>query len=182
MRPARSLAEQAVDRTGSRRRADHTLRRLDLLSDDELDHFRARFRSEALDASELLAERVALRLGHIEREARKALEGRIPSRPILTIAVCLACGAHEVVRMVRPWAIDRAMMRTGLAERDVRAVIAVLAELHGDHEPERLDALTPEQLRDLLALVGQDFDAETLRAQHAARGRRAAPGHGRSRP
>lgn len=126
--------------------------------------YRSRFGSEALDASEILAEGLALRAAQAEAAVQVALEARVEARPILTVVVCLSCGSFEVVRMSRAWAIDRAMRRSGLCERDVRAALALLIEAGGDGD---LDALDGERLRELHGLVGEDVDFESVRARYA---------------
>jgi hypothetical protein len=162
-RCSRPLADQATDESGSRRRSDHELRRLDLLSDEELDAFRARHGTDALDAADELARAMEVHTAKIDEAMRVALESRIPARPILTIVVCFECGAYEVARMKRAWPIDRAMLRSGLAERDVLALLALLIEAGG--EPD-LDALDAERLRELHALVGEDVDLESIRERY----------------
>ena len=159
----RPLAQQAEDRSGSRRRGDHALRRLDLLTDAELDAYRERFGSEALDASEVLAEGIERQRAKLEEVVRGSLEGRTESRPILSVVVCLSCGVFDVARASRAWAVDRAMRRSGLGEREVLGVLALLAEAGSDGN---LDGLSAEKLRELSTLLGQDVDLESVRLRY----------------
>jgi CheY-like chemotaxis protein len=165
---SRPLSEQAEDESGSRRRGDHQLRRLDLLSDEELDSYRARFGSAALDAADVLADAMETQAAQIQDLARGVLESRTDQRPVLGIFVCVSCGTHEVARTKRPWAVDRAMRRSGLPEREVRAALALLTEAEGDdHDAlDALDGLDGDLLRELRGLVGQDVDVDSVRARY----------------
>lgn len=99
----------------------HAVKRLDLLSDLELDELRARHPASAdaaMDVSLLLdgqLEQVLAARGlspeHLES---------LPIRPLLSVFVCLACGATAVGTAQRSWEIDRAMRELGLAERDLQ--------------------------------------------------------------
>lgn len=139
------------------------MRRLDLLPDEELDAYRSRFGSEALEASEVLAEALSVQLAQLEERARSTLELTTEARAILTVAVCLRCGTYEVVRMQRAWAIDRAMRRSGLPEREVHAALALLLDAGATGN---LDTLDAERLRELHSLVGLDVDLESVRLRY----------------
>lgn len=97
---------------------------------------------------------------------RAALERRTESRPLLTVVVCLSCGTFAIGRTTRAWAIDRAMRRSGLAEREVREVLALLIEAGGDPN---LDALDGEKLQELRGLVGEDVDLDSVRNRYVLR-------------
>lgn len=170
----RDLAEQFQDGSGSIRRADHPrndVARLDLLSDDLLDGYRAAHPERSAAAFELYEE-IERRLdADVERldALRDALEPRLPQRPILAIAVCLTCGQPAIVRAVRSWPIDRAMRRAGLSEREALAICALLAEAWSERgaEPPPLDALSDDDLRELRGLLGEDVDLATVRERYA---------------
>ena len=165
---SRSLAEQFGDGSGARRRANHpheAVAPLHLLSDDELDAFRARHPERSLAAFaayEELQAQLANEATWFEA-ARAQLEKRTPKRPTLTFVVCKSCGGHEIAMMNRPWTLDRAMRRTGALERELIAVEALLREAGCTTS---LDALSVEELGELMPLVGQDVDLETLRARY----------------
>jgi hypothetical protein len=170
-RCTRSLAEQWADVSGAVRRIDHPrgcVAQIDLLSDEALDAYRADHpgpSGDALDAVELLADAMAARAA-VEEAARLALEDTTPERPMLGVIACMECGAFEVARIGRPWPIDRAMRRSGLAERDVRTVLRILLEAFDDAQVVALDQLSVSALRELLALDGEDFDLEVVRARY----------------
>lgn len=92
------------------------------------------------------------------------LEMHCTTKPILSVYVCLACGAHDAAVATRAWPIDRAMRRAGLAERDVLAVVGLLGSACGADAPS-LDVLSAVALRELTRGVGQDLDVPTLRAR-----------------
>lgn len=171
---SRALQEQVADATGAIRRTDHPrsdVQRLDLLDDRTLDRFRAQhgaLADQALDAHHELLAALETRLAAVEEAARQALEDRIVERPILTVFVCLSCGASDVAGAKRRWDVDRAMRRSGLAERDLLAIARLLAEAWAEvpSAPPALDAFSAEELHDLLALVGEDVDLATLRESY----------------
>lgn len=165
-RCTRSLAEQVQDRTGSRRRADHVAPvRLDLASDDDLDAYVSRWGSAALDAHELLTEEMAKHVEAAEEIARHSLESRTADRPLLSVFVCMTCGVFDVARCSRSWTLDRAMRRTGYAERDVLAIVQLLTEAY-DGRPPSLDGLSAERLAELRELVGEDVDHQAIRDRY----------------
>jgi hypothetical protein len=88
------------------------------------------------------------------------------------VVVCVACGTYEVARTKRAWTIDRAMKRSDLAEREVRAALALLIEAGADPD---LDQLDGEKPRELHALVGEDVDFEAVRAKYESARRVASP-------
>jgi hypothetical protein len=51
-----------------------------------------------MDAVGYLVEAMEARIASVEEAARVALEAQIPDRPLLTIVVCVECGAHEPAR------------------------------------------------------------------------------------
>lgn len=164
----RSIAEQFSDGSGVRRRANHPHEEvvpLHLLSDDELDAFRARHperSTAAFAAYEELQAQLAEEAAWFEA-ARAELEKRTRTRPTLTFVVCKSCGGHELAMMNRAWPLDRAMRRTGALERELVAVEVLLRDACCTTS---LDALGVDELRELMALVGQDVDLETLRARY----------------
>jgi hypothetical protein len=94
-----SIAEQWADRSGSVRRTNHPIDRLDLLDDAGLDGYRTAFpetSAQAFDAHELLLRAMQSRVAQIDEAARQALEDRIRERPLLTVVVYLAFGGFEV--------------------------------------------------------------------------------------
>lgn len=95
------------------------MRRLDLLSDDELDRFRALHPEAsvvALDAAVVLEETLEAALH--DRGLAAQLDA-LPMRPVLATFVCFACGAAAIGEDARAWDVDREMQRTGRSERDV---------------------------------------------------------------
>lgn len=170
----RLLADQVADSTGALRRVDHprdSVHRLDLLDDAQLDAFRVRHRERAeraLDAHHMLLEAVELRVAAIEEAARVALEDRIAERPILTVFVCLECGASDVAGAKRRWDVDRALRRTTLPERDLLAVAMLLAEAWAEvaGPPPPLDEFAATQIAELRALVGEDVDLASVRTTY----------------
>ncbi len=122
------------------------MKRLDLLQDAELDQFRARHPEAsvaALDHAVALDEAIEAALA--ERLKVGALDA-LPARPVLAVFVCLACGASAIGEAVRPWEIDRAMRRSGLAERDLLRVLAVMGP---SADGRLIDELAPEALVEL---------------------------------
>lgn len=161
------MLEQWLDRTGAVRRGDHVqLKRLDLLSDTELDVHWSRHGEKAttaFDTCEALAKEMDKQLPELTAEARARLEARTAERPLLSVVCCVSCGAFTIAQVSRPWPIDRAMMRSGLDEREVRAVAEVLKEAFAAEATSVLDRLDADQLREVRALVGEDFDVDALR-------------------
>jgi hypothetical protein len=150
------------------RRGEHPrgeVHRLDLLDDDALDRLRARFptaSTEAMDGAEMLDAAVDASL--VARGLDSRALGALPKRPILTVFVCLSCGSTTAARAEREWAVDRAMRLTGLGEREVAAVVRLLAEAFGAAAPavDRLDAVG---VLELAGLVGHDVDLVSLRSR-----------------
>ena len=129
------------------------------MADEELDAFRARFPEAAERAFEQYDELEA-HAGRLDAlSSERAAE--LPNKPILTIVVCLSCGASEAIRASRPWPVDRAMARSGLSERDVLDVVALLRAAF-DAGPE-LEELDGELLRELKALVALAPEPEEVR-------------------
>lgn len=121
------------------------MKRLDLLEDDELDRFRVLHPEAgvaALDLAVALDDAVEAALA--ERLQVGSLE-TLAARPVLATFVCMACGASAVGEATRPWEVDRAMRRSGLAERDLLRVLATWTRLGGTS----IDELTPEILLEL---------------------------------
>lgn len=177
----RSISAQWADQSGAIRRSDHpraSLERIDLLTDDALDSYRRAYPEQseaALEAHELLLTALATRMAEVDAAAVAALQSRTRERPILAVVVCVSCGAFEVSRGSRRWDVDRAMRRTGIAERDLMRVAMVLAEAWAEvpEAPPDLDALRSHQIRELLELAGADVDHVTLRDQYG--GERRSP-------
>lgn len=127
------------------------------MSDEELDELRARHPERsavAFDAYDELDEGLAQRSTRIEA-IRAEFSGSGAGCPILTTVVCLDCGASEVVTMLREWSLDRAMARTGIAERDLEGASRLIAASYAEAgvEPPDLDALPNELLADLVEMV-----------------------------
>lgn len=165
----RAVAEQCSDTTGARRRTDHPqLRRLDLLSDEALEELQRRLpdrAAHALYVHDDLDEALQARAKSLER-AREELDGAGAGCPILTVVICLACGASDVATMHRAWPIERAMARTDVAERDLLAVVGLLAMSYDGTgtEPPHLDALRPDDIHALVGMVRRHADAAEVRA------------------
>jgi hypothetical protein len=167
------MLEQWSDRTGAVRRGDHVLRRLDLLTDAELDVHWSRHGEKAttaFDTCEALAREMDKQLPELTSEARVALEARTVERPLLSVVVCVSCGEFAIAQVSRPWPIDRAMMRSGLDEREARAALDVLKEAFTTEATSVLDRLDADQLREVRALVGEDYDVEALRERFVRSG------------
>lgn len=176
-RCTRSIAEQLADSSGAVRRADHPragLHRLDLLDDDALDRYRDRYPEQAtaaFEASDLLLEALDDRAAPLD-DAARAIEDHVQERPVLVVVVCSECGRFEISRSARPWDVDRAMRRSGVAERDLVRVSVLLTEAWAEvNEPApRLDTLSSTQLEELRALAGEDVDFASVRAVYGRTG------------
>lgn len=163
----RSLDEQARDRSGAARPSDHLrLERFELLGEPALTELRTRFAELAaeLESAEASEARRAEQAEH-DAQARADLDGEGEACPALTTAVCLACGAAQVVTTLRPWPVDRAMLRAGLSEREVLAVVALLAGAYQEvrDEPPHLDALLETDLRRLSEMADQGASPREVR-------------------
>jgi hypothetical protein len=98
------------------------VRRIELLDDDALDDFRRRFpdaSAAAMDESLALEHELERQLA--VRDDIVAEVEQLAARPLLSVHVCLACGARVIAETERPWVVDRLMQATGAAERDVRS-------------------------------------------------------------
>jgi hypothetical protein len=160
------LARQVDGRDrGTIRRGEHpraSVQRLDLIDDDELDRFRSLHpvaSTEAMDAALALEDGVERAL--VERGLDGARLAVLPARPILAVFVCFACGASAVARTTREWEVDRAMEESGLGEREILAVRALVRESCGAAAPP-VDAFGRDALLELGGLVGQDVDLASL--------------------
>lgn len=119
---SRTVLEQWQTQHSGARRGDHRLRRLDLLSDDDLDDYRRRFpeAAQALETHDELEAEMDRRMCELLRDRSvERLERTLAGRPVLVVVVCVQCGAHEAVQAWRDWELDHAMRRTGRAERDL---------------------------------------------------------------
>jgi hypothetical protein len=152
--------DRATIRRGEHPRA--SVQRLDLIDDDELDRFRALHPvagTEAMDAALALEDGIERAL--VERGLDRARLAVLPARPILAVFVCFACGASAVARTTREWEVDRAMQESGLGEREILAVRALVRESCGGAAPP-VDAFGSDALLELGGLVGQDVDLASL--------------------
>lgn len=161
------LARQVTGREAATvRQGEHPrtgVHRLDLLADEELDHFRSRHAvaaEEALDGALALEAEIDRALS--EREIDASRLASLPARPILAVFVSLACGASTTATCRRAWPVDRAMRATGLPEREVLRVDALVRQVLGSNAPD-VDLFAPGGIAELLALVGHDVDHEALR-------------------
>lgn len=121
------------------------MKRLDLLEDDALDRFRQRHpeaSTQALDQAVALDDAVEAALA--ERLRNGTLDA-LPARPVLATFVCMACGASAIGEATRAWEVDRAMRRSGLAERDLLRVLAT-EQLDG---VSAIDEVAPDTLLEL---------------------------------
>jgi hypothetical protein len=151
---------------GTVRRGEHPraqVRRVDLLSDEELDRFRETHpeaSAAAMDGSLTIEETLDVVLA--EKRIDDARLAKLPMRPILTVFVCLACGTSSPARAWRAWPVDRAMRASGLAERDLVRVEALLHDMLGDRAPQ-LDRFDADGIIELASLLGRDIDHSSLR-------------------
>lgn len=160
---------------GTVRRGEHpraSVHRLDLLDDDELDRFRALHPVASIDAMDsALALEEGVERALAERGIDSAGLAALPTRPILAVFVCFACGAWTAARATRDWEIDRAMRSSGLGEREVLAVRSLVRASCGERAPP-IDALDADALLELGHVVGRDVDHEALAERIAVLSRR----------
>lgn len=161
-RPLRAqLVPQAPVRVGDHPR-EH-VRRVDLLTDDELDQFRVAHGEQAEAALDLVGELETLVEERLTSAGLAADLGKLTVRPTLSVFACLACGASDIGTDTRSGVVARAIDRTRLAERDLRRVEALLEEAWAPDPVPSLDQLPPQALLELVALTKADVDLVTLR-------------------
>jgi hypothetical protein len=181
-RCSRNLADQLVG-PAVVRRGEHPrqlVRRLDLLTDAEIDQLRRRsldggarafLMFEALD-EQLEAALIAMGLSD------DLVRQRVDRKPLLAVWACLECGAVEVGRADRSWAVEDAMRRARLGEREVLAIERLLAEAWAGASPPSIDKLPTSALEELAVLVDADVDLDAVRARVGALLSGTAPGPG----
>lgn len=151
------------------RRGEHpkaSVRRLELLTDAELDELRERrpdgsaLALAMLDALDERFDASLVAAGLSDDLVRR----RLTRKPILAVWVCVACGAADVGRAERSWSVDDAMRRACLGEREVLAIERLMSEAYRASPPS-LDALSGAALHELAELVDADVDLDALRSR-----------------
>lgn len=167
-RPLRpQLVPHAPSRTGEHPR--DAVRRLDLLSNEDLDVFRAAHGDAAEAALDLAVELETTLEQHLEPLHASGALGKLRQRPTLAVFVCQRCGASDIGTDVRSGVLARTIDRTKISERELRAVEALLMEAWAPESAPALDRLPAATLLELLALVDRDVDLGTLRIRVAQR-------------